>query len=67
MEKTSTANNGDTVVALLENNEATLKKYFQEKDGIIRLQPANASMRPFYVHKQDLKIQGKVIAVLRKY
>ena len=67
VEKTTTADNGDTVVALLENNEATLKKYFQEKDGSIRLQPANASMSPLYVHGKDLRIQGRVIAVLRKY
>jgi len=58
---------GDTVVALLENGEATLKKYFREKGGIIRLQPANPSMQPFYVPEQGLKIQGRVIAVLRKY
>jgi repressor LexA len=67
VEKTATAKNGDTVVALLENNEATLKKYFQDKDGTIRLQPANASMRPVFVLRKDLKIQGRVIAVLRKY
>jgi repressor LexA len=67
VEKTPAPSQGDTVVALLENGEATLKKYFREKDGIIRLQPANASMQPFYVPEQDLKIQGRVIAVLRKY
>lgn len=67
VEKTPTPSYGDTVVALLENGEATLKKYYREKGGIIRLQPANTSMQPFYVPEQDLKIQGRVIAVLRKY
>ena len=67
VEKALVPSQGDTVVALLENGEATLKKYFREKGGLIRLQPANASMQPFYVPEQDLKIQGRVIAVLRKY
>ena len=67
VEKIPVPNSGDTVVALLENGEATLKKYFREKGGLIRLQPANASMQPIYVPEQDLKIQGRVIAVLRKY
>ena len=67
VEKTSVASHGDTVVALLENGEATLKKYFREKGGLIRLQPANASMQPFYVPEEDLKVQGRVVAVLRKY
>ena len=67
VEKTLAPSQGDTVVALFENGEATLKKYFSEKDGIIRLQPANTSMQPFYVPEQDLRIQGRVIAVLRKY
>jgi repressor LexA len=67
VEKIPVPSSGDTVVALLENGEATLKKYFREKGGLIRLQPANTSMQPFYVPEQDLKIQGRVIAVLRKY
>jgi repressor LexA len=67
VETTPSPSPGDTVVALLQNGEATLKKYFREKGGLIRLQPANPSMQPFYVPAQDLKIQGRVIAVLRKY
>jgi len=67
VEKIPVPNPGDTVVALLENGEATLKKYFREKGGLIRLQPANTSMQPFYVPEKNLKIQGRVIAVLRKY
>ena len=67
VEKTPAPTHGDTVVALLQNGEATLKKYFRETRGIIRLQPANTSMQPIYVSEKDLKIQGRVIAVLRKY
>ena len=56
--------NGDIVVAILENGLATLKRIFFE-DKRIKLAPANSSMQPIYA--QDVKIQGKVIAVIRKY
>lgn len=56
--------NGDVVVALLDNTYATLKKYFREKDRI-RLQPANAKMRPIYA--KNPAIQGIVKAVMRRY
>ncbi len=56
--------NGDVVVALLENDYATLKRYYREKDRI-RLQPANRSMKPMYV--KNPAIQGIVRAVLRRY
>jgi repressor LexA len=62
--------NGDTVVALLLNGasevgEVTLKRYYRERDRI-RLQPANSTMEPIYVREQDLRIQGKVVAVIRQ-
>ncbi len=63
-EKTETARNGDIVVALLDNGETTLKKFYREQ-GRIRLQPANASMEPIFV--DDVKIQGVVIGVFRRY
>jgi repressor LexA len=59
----STASDGDIVVALLEDNGVTLKRYFREEDRI-RLQPANAEMEPIYA--TDVQIQGKVIGVIRK-
>ncbi len=59
-----TARNGQTVVALLPNGEATLKKFYREK-GRIRLQPANPDLKPIYTKK--LQIQGVVIGILRKY
>ncbi len=60
----STAENGDTVVALLEGSRVTLKRYYREKDHI-RLQPASPYLEPMYVH--DVAIQGKVIALQRRY
>ncbi|OGC45565.1 repressor LexA [candidate division WWE3 bacterium RBG_19FT_COMBO_34_6] len=63
----NTANDGDIIVALLDNNFATLKKIFREKDGRIRLQPANKQMDPIYVNPLELKIQGKVTGIIRRY
>jgi len=64
VERRDTARNGETVVALLEGGDATLKKFYREK-GRIRLQPANASMKPIYC--RDVQVQGVVIGVVRKY
>jgi repressor LexA len=65
-EKTGSVHNGDIVVALVEGAETTLKRYYDE-GGRVRLQPANSEMQPIYVDKSQLEIQGKVLAVLRKY
>jgi repressor LexA len=59
----ATARDGDIVVALLEDNGVTLKRFYREKDRV-RLQPANASMEPIYAN--ELQIQGKVVGVIRK-
>jgi repressor LexA len=59
----ATARDGDIVVALLEDNGVTLKRYFREADRI-RLQPANAEMEPIYA--TDVQIQGKVVGVIRR-
>ena len=64
-ERRTTARNGETVVAVLENGEATLKKFFREPSGRIRLQPANPSMKPIYPRR--LEIRGVVIGMLRRY
>lgn len=61
------ANDGDIVVALIDETFATLKKFYHEKDGRIRLQPANDKMDPIYVLPQQLKIQGKVTGVIRRF
>jgi repressor LexA len=59
----ATARDGDIVVALLEDNGVTLKRFFREEDRI-RLQPANAEMEPIYA--TEVQIQGKVVGVIRK-
>jgi repressor LexA len=59
----ATARDGDIVVALLEDNGVTLKRFYREQDRI-RLQPANAEMEPIYA--TDVQIQGKVVGVIRK-
>jgi repressor LexA len=59
----ATARDGDIVVALLEDNGVTLKRYFREENRI-RLQPANAEMEPIYA--TDVQIQGKVVGVIRR-
>ncbi len=61
----STAQNGQTVVALVRG-EATLKKYYAE-GARVRLQPANASMKPLTVDAQDLTLQGVVTGLIRDY
>jgi repressor LexA len=61
------ADNGEMVIALVNGNAATVKKYFRERDGRIRLQPANETMQPIYVHENDISIQGIVVGVMRKY
>jgi repressor LexA len=67
VEGAETASNGDIVVALTGNTDATLKRFFREADGKVRLQPANAQMDPIFLPAREVKIQGKVIGVLRKY
>ncbi|HZQ51622.1 MAG TPA: transcriptional repressor LexA [Bryobacteraceae bacterium] len=67
VEKSDSVKNGDIVVALVDGAEATLKRYYAEPDGRIRLQPANAAMEPIFVDPASLQIQGRVLAVMRKY
>jgi repressor LexA len=61
------ADNGEMVIAMLHGTSATVKKMFRERDGRIRLQPANETMQPMYVHENDITIQGVVVGVLRRY
>lgn len=64
-ERRPSARNGETVVAVLPSGDATLKKFYQEANGRIRLQPANARLSPIFTDRVD--IRGVVIGVLRKY
>lgn len=67
VENRRTARDGEMVIALLDGENATLKKLYREGGGRVRLQPANASLSPIYVDQDRLRIQGVVIGVLRKY
>lgn len=64
VERRDTARNGETVVAILDGEEATLKKYYREGNRV-RLQPANAMLQPIYVDTLD--IRGVVVGVVRRY
>ncbi len=66
VERRNVAENGETVVALIDNDRATLKRFYRE-NGRIRLQPAHPDMKPIYVREGDFAIQGVVISVLRKF
>jgi repressor LexA len=62
-----TADNGEMVIALLNGSAATVKRLYRERDGRIRLQPANETMPPMFVHEDDILIQGVVVGVIRRY
>ena len=64
IEKTNIAVNGDIVVALVDNNLATLKRFYNE-NGRVVLKPANADMEPIYPN--SLTIQGKAVGIVRKF
>lgn len=61
------AENGEMVIALVNGSEATVKKFYREAGGWIRLQPANAAMQPMRYQERDVLIQGVVVGVIRKY
>ena len=66
VEGRETANDGETVVALV-NGEATVKKYYREHDGRIRLEPANVTMQPIFAAEEDLRVRGVVVGLMRHY
>ena len=66
VERRDVAENGETVVALIDNDLATLKRFYREK-GRVRLQPANPNMKPIILREGDFAIQGVVIGLLRKF
>ncbi|MFQ5776723.1 MAG: transcriptional repressor LexA [Terriglobia bacterium] len=67
VEQTQNANSRDIVVALVRGEETTLKRFFREPGGKVRLQPANPRLAPTLVPAKDVQIQGRVIGVLRRY
>jgi repressor LexA len=67
VERVQQALDGDIVVALVAGTETTLKRFFRESEGMVRLQPANSALQPILVPTADVRIQGRLLAVLRKY
>ncbi|MBI5083949.1 MAG: transcriptional repressor LexA [Acidobacteria bacterium] len=67
VERTPNVRDGEIVVALVDGMETTLKRFYREPEGMVRLQPANSSMEPIRVSGDRLELQGRVLAVLRKY
>jgi repressor LexA len=60
------ARNGDMVaVRLLDRDETTLKRFYRE-NGHVRLQPANPTLHPIYVHPSQVEVQGQVVAIVRQ-
>ena len=66
IERTRTPRDGEIVVALVDGAETTLKRMYREGDQV-RLQPANAAMEPIRLPASQVEVQGRVLAVLRKY
>jgi repressor LexA len=66
VESRQNARNGEVVVALLHGQEATLKRFYRE-NGRVRLQPANAAMAPILVAGGDLRVQGVVVGIWRRF
>jgi repressor LexA len=67
VERIGEPRDGEIVVALVGGSEATLKRFYREPGGMARLQPANAAMAPLRVPLREVQIQGRVVAVHRKY
>src|SRR5215471_15077310 len=67
LERVTQARDGDIVVALVAGSETTLKRFYRESGDMVRLQPANSSLKPYVVPARDVQIQGRLLAVLRKY
>ncbi len=61
------ADNGEMVIAMLDDSGATVKRYYRERDGRVRLQPANATMAPMYFQEDQVRVQGIVVGVMRRY
>ena len=62
----TTALNGEMVVALVDGDSATVKKFYREADRI-RLQPANPAMAPLYYPAERVAVQGVVVGLIRRY
>jgi len=66
IEQREEAHNGEMVIALIDGENATLKRYYREDDQI-RLQPANTALEPIWVREDQIRIQGVVVGIMRRY
>jgi repressor LexA len=62
-----TANNSEMVIALIDGENATVKKFYREPGGVVRLQPANPDLEPMCFTADRVTVQGIVVGVIRKY
>ena len=67
LERRPQVKDGEIVVALVAGAETTLKRFYREPGDMVRLQPANSALQPILVPSKDVRIQGRLLAVLRKY
>jgi len=67
VQRATTAENGQTVVALVDGRDVTVKIWHRQEDGMVRLEPANANMAPLVIPADRVAIHGRVIGLLRKY
>ena len=67
LERAATIRDGDIVVALVAGSETTLKRFYRETGDVVRLQPSNPALAPILVPARDVQVQGRLLAVLRKY
>jgi repressor LexA len=67
LERVAEVRDGEIVVALVAGHETTLKRLYREPGDIIRLQPANSAVKPILVPARDVQVQGRLLAVLRRY
>jgi repressor LexA len=66
IEERKAVREGESVVALIDGTEATLKRFFRDGD-LVRLEPANETMKPLFFPAERVHLQGVVVAVIRKY
>jgi repressor LexA len=67
LERVAEAHDGEIVVALVGGSDSTLKRFYRESADTVRLQPANAALKPILEPAHNVEIQGRLLAVLRKY
>lgn len=67
VQRCASVRDGEIAVALVDGSDATLKRFYSEPNGKVRLQPANSEMQPIIVDRSAVEVQGRVLAVLRKF